>query len=97
MTPSSSPSIKNRPNICCKWFQVTDHKANHNSQVKLLKARLPGPTPAGESFRFFWFQPLEIMKFSFSIHGIVSPLLSLSDEFRFRGYLASLFSESTAR
>ena len=29
-------------NNYCKWFHVTEHEANHNGQIKLLKARLPG-------------------------------------------------------
>jgi hypothetical protein len=35
-------------NNYCKWFHVTEHEANHNGQIKLLKARLPGARPAGE-------------------------------------------------
>ncbi len=30
----------------CKWFHVTEHEANHNGQIKLLKSRLPGAKPA---------------------------------------------------
>jgi len=29
-------------NNYCKWFHVTEHEANHNGQIKLLKSRLPG-------------------------------------------------------
>jgi hypothetical protein len=32
----------------CKWFHVTEHEANHNGQIKLLKSRLPGSKPASE-------------------------------------------------
>jgi hypothetical protein len=35
-------------NNYCKWFHVTEHEANHNGQVKLLKSRRPGAKPAGE-------------------------------------------------
>ena len=35
-------------NNYCKWFHVTEHEANHNGQIKLLKARLPGAKPASE-------------------------------------------------
>jgi len=35
-------------NNYCKWFHVTEHEANHNGQIKLLKSRLPGAKPAGE-------------------------------------------------
>jgi hypothetical protein len=35
-------------NNYCKWFHVTEHEANHNGQIKLLKGRLPGAKPAGE-------------------------------------------------
>jgi len=35
-------------NNYCKWFHVTEHEANHNGQIKLLKGRLPGARPAGE-------------------------------------------------
>jgi hypothetical protein len=31
-----------RTNNYCKWFHVTEHEANHNGQIKLIKARLPG-------------------------------------------------------
>jgi hypothetical protein len=34
-------------NNYCKWFHVTEHEANHNGQIKLLKSRLPG-AKAGE-------------------------------------------------
>jgi len=30
----------------CKWFHVTEHEANHNGQIKMLKSRLPGAKPA---------------------------------------------------
>jgi Protein of unknown function (DUF664) len=33
-------------NNYCKWFHVTEHEANHNGQIKLLKSRLPGAKPA---------------------------------------------------
>jgi Protein of unknown function (DUF664) len=33
-------------NNYCKWFHVTEHEANHNGQIKLLKSRLPGARPA---------------------------------------------------
>ena len=29
-------------NNYCKWFHVCEHESNHDGQVKLLKARLPG-------------------------------------------------------
>jgi hypothetical protein len=29
-------------NNYCKWFHVTEHEANHNGQIKLIKARIPG-------------------------------------------------------
>jgi hypothetical protein len=29
-------------NNYCKWFHVCEHESNHNGQIKLLKARLPG-------------------------------------------------------
>lgn len=35
-------------NNYCKWFRVTEHEANHNGQIKLLKSRLPGAKPASE-------------------------------------------------
>jgi Protein of unknown function (DUF664) len=35
-------------NNYCKWFHVTEHEANHNGQIKLLKMRLPGAKPASE-------------------------------------------------
>jgi Protein of unknown function (DUF664) len=35
-------------NNYCKWFHVTEHEANHNGQIKLLKSRLPGAKPGGE-------------------------------------------------
>ncbi len=35
-------------NNYCKWFHVTEHEANHNGQIKLLKSRLPKAKPAGE-------------------------------------------------
>jgi hypothetical protein len=35
-------------NNYCKWFHVTEHEANHNGQIKLLKSRLPGAKPLGE-------------------------------------------------
>ncbi len=35
-------------NNYCKWFHVTEHEANHNGQIKLLKGRLPGAKPATE-------------------------------------------------
>ena len=35
-------------NNYCKWFHVTEHEANHNGQIKMLKSRLPGAKPAGE-------------------------------------------------
>jgi hypothetical protein len=35
-------------NNFCKWFHVTEHEANHNGQIKLLKSRLPGAKPASE-------------------------------------------------
>jgi len=35
-------------NNYCKWFHVTEHEANHNGQIKLLKGRLPGAKPANE-------------------------------------------------
>src|SRR5229473_4831024 len=35
-------------NNYCKWFHVTEHEANHNGQIKLLKGRLPGAKPAAE-------------------------------------------------
>ena len=35
-------------NNYCKWFHVTEHEANHNGQIKFLKARLPGAKPASE-------------------------------------------------
>jgi len=31
-----------------KWFHVTEHEANHNGQIKLLKSRIPGVKPVGE-------------------------------------------------
>jgi hypothetical protein len=35
-------------NNYCKWFHVTEHEANHNGQIKLLKSRVPGAKPAAE-------------------------------------------------
>lgn len=35
-------------NNYCKWFHVTEHEANHNGQIKLIKGRLPGGKPATE-------------------------------------------------
>ena len=35
-------------NNYCKWFHVTEHEANHNGQIKLLKSRLPGAKSPGE-------------------------------------------------
>ena len=35
-------------NNYCKWFHVTEHEANHNGQIKLLKTRIPGAKPASE-------------------------------------------------
>ncbi len=35
-------------NNYCKWFHVCEHESNHNGQIKLLKARLPGAKPASE-------------------------------------------------
>jgi hypothetical protein len=35
-------------NNYCKWFHVTEHEANHNGQIKLLKSRLPGAKPSTE-------------------------------------------------
>ena len=35
-------------NNYCKWFHVTEHEANHNGQIKLLKSRIPGVKPVGE-------------------------------------------------
>jgi hypothetical protein len=35
-------------NNYCKWFHVTEHEANHNGQIKLLKSRIPGAKSAGE-------------------------------------------------
>jgi len=35
-------------NNYCKWFHVTEHEANHNGQIKLLKSRLPGAKAGGE-------------------------------------------------
>jgi len=35
-------------NNYCKWFHVTEHEANHNGQIKLLKSRVPGAKPATE-------------------------------------------------
>jgi len=35
-------------NNYCKWFHVTEHEANHNGQIKMLKSRLPGAKPASE-------------------------------------------------
>jgi hypothetical protein len=32
-------------NNYCKWFHVCEHESNHNGQIKLLKARLPGANP----------------------------------------------------
>ena len=33
-------------NNYCKWFHVTEHEANHNGQIKLIKGRLPGAKPS---------------------------------------------------
>jgi len=35
-------------NNYCKWFHVTEHEANHNGQIKLLKSRIPGAKTASE-------------------------------------------------
>jgi len=35
-------------NNYCKWFHVCEHESNHDGQVKLLKARLPGAKAAKE-------------------------------------------------
>lgn len=35
-------------NNYCKWFHVTEHEANHNGQIKLLKGRLPGAKSGNE-------------------------------------------------
>jgi hypothetical protein len=35
-------------NNYCKWFHVCEHESNHNGQIKLLKARLPGTKPPAE-------------------------------------------------
>ena len=35
-------------NNYCKWFHVTEHEANHNGQIKLLKSRLPGAKAGAE-------------------------------------------------
>jgi hypothetical protein len=35
-------------NNYCKWFHVTEHEANHNGQIKMLKSRLPGAKPIAE-------------------------------------------------
>jgi Protein of unknown function (DUF664) len=35
-------------NNYCKWFHVTEHEANHNGQIKMLKTRLPGAKPSSE-------------------------------------------------
>ena len=35
-------------NNYCKWFHVTEHEANHNGQIKFLKARLPGAKSSSE-------------------------------------------------
>jgi hypothetical protein len=35
-------------NNYCKWFHVTEHEANHNGQIKLLKGRLPGSKSGNE-------------------------------------------------
>ena len=35
-------------NNYCKWFHVTEHEANHNGQIKLLKGRLPGTKSSSE-------------------------------------------------
>ena len=35
-------------NNYCKWFHVTEHEANHNGQIKLIKGRLPGAKRANE-------------------------------------------------
>lgn len=35
-------------NNYCKWFHVTEHEANHNGQIKLLKGRLPVAKPGNE-------------------------------------------------
>jgi len=34
-------------NNYCKWFHVCEHESNHNGQIKLLKARLPGAKHEG--------------------------------------------------
>jgi hypothetical protein len=33
-------------NNYCKWFHVTEHESNHNGQIKLIQARLPGTKPS---------------------------------------------------
>jgi hypothetical protein len=35
-------------NNYCKWFHVCEHESNHDGQIKLLKARLPGAKAAKE-------------------------------------------------
>jgi hypothetical protein len=35
-------------NNYCKWFHVCEHESNHDGQIKLLKARLPGVKAAKE-------------------------------------------------
>src|ERR1700730_12478523 len=35
-------------NNYCKWFHLTEHEANHNGQIKLLKSRLPGAKAGAE-------------------------------------------------
>src|SRR5271165_1570075 len=35
-------------NNYCKWFHVAEHESNHNGQIKLLIARLPGTKRANE-------------------------------------------------
>ena len=35
-------------NNYCKWFHVTEHEANHNGQIKLIKGRLPGTKSGNE-------------------------------------------------
>jgi hypothetical protein len=35
-------------NNYCKWFHVTEHEANHNGQIKLLKGRLAGAKAGAE-------------------------------------------------
>lgn len=35
-------------NNYAKWFHVAEHESNHDGQIKFLKSRLPGATPASE-------------------------------------------------